>query len=236
MIVVCLEGCHGSGKSRLSEQFRSAGYEVLDEGFLDMPSFSLHPQCLVMESIWVSNWIQRLLQKQKDMGKAASRTIFFADRSPYSAIFYAKQNGHLLHPLIKAQLAELKVLADVHIFTVYLKVDRELLWSRIQQRLKEEPHRRNYDEHRREWMETTVAFYERLSKTWDFEIHNNEITLEELGKALLSQLASRVSGFQHYCKDVSDAPRLSSGPALEIVVGSGCGAVSSSASPKSAAT
>jgi hypothetical protein len=94
----------------------------LDEAFIDMPSFALHPQTLVMESIWVSQWIARLLQKQKEMGEAAERTLFFCDRSPYSAVFYAKRNGALLAPLIRSQLAELKAQAGITIYTVHLKV------------------------------------------------------------------------------------------------------------------
>ena len=47
MIVICLEGCHGCGKSSLCEKFQEAGYEVLDEAFLDMPEYALHPQSLL---------------------------------------------------------------------------------------------------------------------------------------------------------------------------------------------
>ena len=68
MIVICLEGCHGeeilnyclyllcflillcvgSGKTELCKHFQRAGFNVLDENFLDMPSFPfLHPQSLV---------------------------------------------------------------------------------------------------------------------------------------------------------------------------------------------
>lgn len=78
MIVVCLEGCHGtapypaqsgpgwplmapwacagSGKTELCTRFRDAGYMVLDEAFLDMPEYALHPQSLLMETTWVCTW------------------------------------------------------------------------------------------------------------------------------------------------------------------------------------
>jgi len=52
MIVLALEGCHGSGKTELSTLFAAKGYTVLDEGFLDMPSHLLHPQSIVMELAW----------------------------------------------------------------------------------------------------------------------------------------------------------------------------------------
>jgi tRNA A37 threonylcarbamoyladenosine biosynthesis protein TsaE len=32
MIVICLEGCHGSGKTSLCKEFGARGYNVLDEG------------------------------------------------------------------------------------------------------------------------------------------------------------------------------------------------------------
>ena len=95
---------------------------MLDEAFIGMPSFALHPQTLVMETIWVSEWIKRILQKQKDLGPSSKRTVFFCDRSPYSAVFYAQRSGHLLAPLITSQLQELKSQAGINIFTVYLKV------------------------------------------------------------------------------------------------------------------
>ncbi len=31
MLVICLEGCHGSGKSELLSEFSRRGYHVLDE-------------------------------------------------------------------------------------------------------------------------------------------------------------------------------------------------------------
>ena len=89
---------------------------MLDEAFVDMPEFSLHPQTLVMESIWVSKWIERCLQKQQEVKEASGhdQTIFFADRSPFSAVFYAKgPEGKLLEPLISAQLKQLHELAGI---------------------------------------------------------------------------------------------------------------------------
>jgi hypothetical protein len=168
------------------------GFPVLDEGFIDMPNFSLHPQTFTMESIWVSNWIQRVLQvpqtsrrasfritfesnpefvfilsrfalcfcsraQRQEEDKHKSNAIYFVDRSPLSAIFYAKKNGHLLEPTIREQFRELAGLADIHIYTVCIRVERELLWSRIQQRLAREPGRHMFNEGSRQWMEKTLS-------------------------------------------------------------------------------
>ena len=90
MIVICLEGCHGSGKSSLCGHFAAAGYSVLDEAFLDMPEYALHPQSLLMETTWVCAWFERILRRAaEDKKKDQPDEVFIADRSPFSAVFYA---------------------------------------------------------------------------------------------------------------------------------------------------
>lgn len=75
-----------------------------------------------METLWVTHWVQRLLEKQKALKNATGKnTVFFADRSPYSAVFYAKTGGQLLRPVIAAMIAELAN-NNIHIFTVHIKV------------------------------------------------------------------------------------------------------------------
>jgi len=196
MIVICLEGCHGSGKTRLCLEYQTAGFNVFDEAFMSMPCVNLHPQSFVMENIWVSHWIERLLLKQKELGEAEKNTIFFADRSPFSAIFYSKKNGNLLEPLILEQLKELRESAGIYIYTVYLRVQDDLLWDRIQSRLLLEPHRVQYNEDSREWMKATVDFYERMQHIWDFIFENHHSTIKDLTFSLLNYLLKRVSGFE----------------------------------------
>jgi predicted ATPase len=86
MIVIALEGTHGCGKTELLNKFASRGYCVLDEGFLDMPSSDMHPQTMVMELAWVSNWMQRIVQLM------SLNSVVITDRSPFSAVFYTRNN------------------------------------------------------------------------------------------------------------------------------------------------
>jgi hypothetical protein len=53
------------------------------------PDYTLHPQSLVMETLWVAKWFERLLKKQTELVAQAARkgkdtSIFIADRSPVS--------------------------------------------------------------------------------------------------------------------------------------------------------
>jgi hypothetical protein len=52
-------------------------------------------------------------------------------------------------------------------------VERELLWERIQERLKQEPYREKFNESSRAWMDKTVSFYEDSAALWDFTAENN---------------------------------------------------------------
>lgn len=181
----------GCGKTELCGLFREAGFGTLDEAFLDMPEYALHPQSLLMETSWVCAWFERVLKKASEGD--TKNEIYIADRSPFSAVFYASK-GHLLKEVIAAQLEEVRSHADIHIYTVYLQVEKERLWSRISERLLREPGRAKYNEDKREWMEKTLAFYDGFE--WDMAIPNNEITMAELMYNVVRTLSTRSPLFQ----------------------------------------
>jgi hypothetical protein len=161
-----------------------------------------------------------LQRQEEDKHKSdAKERIYFVDRSPLSATFYAKKNGQLLEPTIREQFRELAGLADIHIYTVCIRVERELLWNRIQHRLMREPNRHKFNEGSRQWMEKTLSvhalarslpclvltdvgacstthnqFYEGMR--WDFYIENNVQTIPELAHKLLHQLCGDVKNFK----------------------------------------
>mmetsp|Transcript_43048 Transcript_43048/g.111465 ORF Transcript_43048/g.111465 Transcript_43048/m.111465 type:complete len:188 (-) Transcript_43048:1736-2299(-) len=144
-----------------------------------MPQSSLHPQSLTCEMTWTSNWFQRLLkfhQEGRERERENDQQIYIADRSPYSAVFYA-HHGHLLGPVIDEQINELRKIG-IHIVTVHIKVQAELLWERIQSRLHLHPERRLYNEHKKEWMEEVQQWYNGYS--WDVTLDNDTDSLPDL--------------------------------------------------------
>ena len=193
MIVICLEGCHGCGKSSLCKQMSAAGYSILDEAFLDMPDYALHPQSLLMETTWVCAWFQRILRKAAEgRAKGENDQVFIADRSPFSAVFYAA-NGHLLEQVIREQMKEVQAASNIEIHTIYVQVDAEVLWGRIQARLQREPERVRYNEDKREWMAKTLDFYS--SFRWDMRVPNNHGSLIDVQRAVLEMVAARSKPF-----------------------------------------
>ena len=169
MIVLCLEGCHGAGKTELLRAFKAVGHRVLGEAFLDMPRTGLHPQSLVMETTWVCDWFRRVLSLVTRPEGAPQLVV--VDRSPFSAVLYGHK-GHLLESVIRAQIEEVEAAQDVRVVTVYLKVQQHLLWDRILTRLKAEPERERYNEGNVEWMNHVVSFYE--SRPWTLVVSNDE--------------------------------------------------------------
>jgi thymidylate kinase len=177
------------------------------------------------------------LQKQKEFKEknGHDQTIFFADRSPFSAVFYAKGPegkffiifvyfffhllfllGKLLEPLIQAQLKQLHALAGITIITVYVKVEPEVLWNRIQQRLVEEPYREKFNESSREWMDKTVNFYEDNDKLWDFTVENNS-SIDQLVDKVVARLSHHQPRFSSIaCKIAPEIARPHS-PSPEIL-------------------
>ena len=162
---------------------------------MDMPEYALHPQSLLMETTWVCAWFTRLLKKLSDIKSGSfsagitTEQVFIADRSPFSACFYSQRGGKLLDPVIREQIRELRAAVGIEVYTVYVKVDKTILWERIQDRLEVEPERKKYNEDKREWMEKTVDFYD--SQTWDVVVENNDITMPHLLKTILSNLSNR---------------------------------------------
>jgi len=196
------------------------GFTVMDEGFMSQPATLLHPQSLLMETLWVCAWFQRLMTHisglrergedttnkvrccaeaaaQRLAAVAASRTpphtptqlqIIIADRSPLSAVFYSRSEGKLLEPLIRQYTTEMREVADVHVHTVHLRTERELLWDRITARLEREPSRVSLGEDRREWMEKVLAFYD--SMAWDLTVPNNSDSVVELMTTVMTALTT----------------------------------------------
>lgn len=170
ILVICLEGSHGCGKSELISILKAEGYNTLDEGFLDMPHYTLHPQSFVMESIWAQRWIERLLDIQKKHSGDTQRIVYFADRSPFSVMFYAP-NGKILEPMLMEQRMEL-LGAGIEIITVHISVTADVLWDRITSRIYREPERINYNEGSHEHMRKAINFYAN-TPIWDYTIDNS---------------------------------------------------------------
>lgn len=171
MLVICIEGPHGCGKTKLVESFRAAGYPVLDEMFMELPAHfdGLEAQSMVREMAWVTHWFERVLRYRLEHPGVE---LVVSDRSPFSAVIYANM-GQQLKACIATQLLELEQHTPVRIKNVLLEVDPEVHWQRILSRLEQEPERARYNEACEEWMWTVRQRYDELKDVWDAVFDNN---------------------------------------------------------------
>ncbi|GMH48793.1 hypothetical protein TrRE_jg3117 [Triparma retinervis] len=207
MIVICLEGCHGCGKSTLSTLFSSSGYKTLDEAFMDMPTLrGMRNQTVLMESIWVGNWFQRLFELGESEG-GDEEEVYIADRSPFSAVCYAGEKGGLMEPVIRAQIEEVREASGIEVYSVHLKVEEETLWGRIQERLKREPGRCGLGEGSRGHMDKINGWYEGFD--WDLTVDN---TAPLVGTPLMISSPSTACMTEKYPTSISSPHLITPSP------------------------
>jgi len=168
-IVLCIEGCHGTGKTSICDWFTKFGVEKLDEGFMKDYPLNIHPQSFVMEHQWISNWFSRIMSKVS----YEKKNFYVIDRSPYTSVFYTKKgDGQIFKPLIDKLIEDVKERANIHIYTLCLIVEKDILWERITERLKIEPSRKKYGEDSKEWMEKIWEKYQDFE--WDLTFPNSK--------------------------------------------------------------
>ena len=156
-----------------------------------MPSTKIGPQSLLMETQWVCSWFLRLLNLCEDDEKE-NNEIYICDRSPFSAVCYAnrggKKSGHLLEEVIREHVREVKDAAGIEVYTVHVDVNKEVLWQRIQGRLKQFPERKLYNEHKRAHMDNITSFYDNFS--WDCVVDNSK---SDEGKSTAAGIMERMA-------------------------------------------
>ena len=170
-IILCLEGPAGTGKTTIFKNLGKKNYSLIKENFDKNKFTKIHPQSVIGESNWASNWFYLVEQHIISNNKT---NLFISDRSPLSSLFYVR-NDKVRNPLkfiIKESIKEFEKKYNVIIKTVYLKTKRKLLFKRVKERLKKEPNRKNYGEDDLKLMNQIYDYYESY-KEWNFTIENN---------------------------------------------------------------
>lgn len=68
-------------------------------------------------------------------------------------------------------MAEVEAATTIEIHTIHVKVEQEVLWKRISERLAAEPHRSKYNEGKKDWMMKTLDWYNNFA--WDLTVDNS---------------------------------------------------------------
>lgn len=161
IVVVCLEGSPGTGKTTLLRRFEEAGHRVLPELYLELLDESMNPQGVVAESSWVCRWVEAVQREAK-----CGTSLLITDRSPLSAAVFCLPGAEaVLAPWIKAVMGELR--ARVVMVHVTCKDETELA-RRIDERLEREPGRECLRETCWDFMRDVRAKY--AACEWDLQV------------------------------------------------------------------
>jgi len=164
MKVVALVGPSGSGKTTTLKYLKDYGYQIQEEGYLDVVPINISNKSVLSKWFWIRSWLHKIwIAKQNNI------SLIITDRIPLEAIPYAVEGSSLLDPLL-ITINELRQY-DIIVSSVYLRVPFEVCFNRSVDRIKREPIREQYGETELFYAKAIYDFYEKgIDQLWDFTI------------------------------------------------------------------
>jgi len=180
------EGVHGVGKTTTMKEF--AGEKILgksvicmDESFVPTMKTNFAPQGVYSETCWTTDWFKRLeyvckpYYNEKTNIYSGKSVVIVADRSPFSSIMYVDEvpRPSWMFGMIKDLISRFKE-KNIHIHTIHLTNDQDVIWEQIVKRLESEQWRKKLNEHKKDWFLEKYELYNKtFSSIWDTEIYGD---------------------------------------------------------------
>lgn len=180
MNIVSLIGPIGVGKTTTLKIISDLGYSTMKENYIACDVNDIDNRFLISKWYWIANWFKRVI----DLSRSSDAVIVFSDRSPLEAGLWTEQCSPLMEAL-KVSFCELKLL-NIQVRHVYLKCDRDILWSRVQERLQNEPHRMKYNENNLDFFNALVKAYDRYNSLWDHVVDTSCIKPDEVAMRIIN--------------------------------------------------
>ncbi len=188
--VISLVGMIGSGKTTLLNELIKDGYETLPEGYITKQGYSFDNRLILSQWKWIGNWFERVVTFFEENEK---KTYVFVDSSALVSGIWTSHCTPLFQPL-QISFDELRKLSFDFI-NIELYCDKEVLIRRIQERLKIEPIRRQYNETNIEFINDLYLQYQNHTYLWDYRLNSTNRTSKELKDELINFLKKRIDLF-----------------------------------------
>jgi len=183
MNVFALVGPSGCGKSSLVNQLKSQNMVTMSEDYIGSNTFNFSNRELLSKWNWINKWINGLFE-HKD-----STELLITDRSIIEIVPYAN-NGRLFIDVITETLKELERY-EIYVKSIYLHVDLDTCFNRMQSRLIHEPARLNYGEADYEFTKRVYDFYEENRfLLWDHCVNADDCGLDQLSEIIMNIIKS----------------------------------------------
>lgn len=118
--LVCLEGCHGIGKTTLIEKLAADGFNVIKEGFFDSGPINPKRMTSPLNEIEIMrNWYKRVIAKVIELEDEDDKLVFI-DRSPFACCAYMGAHEKPdIHPMINSTV------------NLYIAMARQFLYEMV---------------------------------------------------------------------------------------------------------
>jgi len=188
--VISLVGMIGSGKTTLLNELIKDGYETLPEEYIIKKGYSFDNRLILSQWKWIGNWFEKVVTFFEENEKS---TYVFVDSSALVSGIWTSHCNPLFEP-IQISFDELRKLSFDFI-NIELYCDKEVLIRRIQERLKTEPIRIQYNETNMEFINDLYFQYQNHKHLWDYRINSTNRTSRELKDELINFLKNRIELF-----------------------------------------
>ncbi len=185
--VIILTGMISTGKTTLLNELANEGYKTLSEGYAttDKPLFD--NRLILSQWKWIGEWFEKIMLF---FNQNKEQSYVFVDNSP---LFSAIKTPYCF-PLLESVQASMKELQDMsfHFIHIELYCDRKILQKRIQNRLKAEPFRLQYNENNEAFLDTLYSQFQQYTQLWDYHLNSANKTPQELKTELLNLLSATI--------------------------------------------
>lgn len=172
MKVLSLVGPSGVGKSSIWDRLGSRGYVHFKESYMDsnrgasgkLPE--IDNRLFASKLNYMANWLTQMREY-----RAEGVELVLSDRCPYDVpAFVTPENT--LFAYVDAFMRELPALGIEH-RTCYVRCDPKIVAQRVEDRLRVEAFRREYNESDSALLAKTIKYFERHASLWDFSVENS---------------------------------------------------------------
>lgn len=185
--VVSLVGMIGAGKTTLLDELVKDGYETLPEGYISNQGYFFDNRLILSQWRWIAEWFGKVATF---FDENKEKSYVFVDSCAIISGIWTSHCHSLLAP-IQESFNELKKMSFEFI-NVEIYCEKEILFKRIDNRLKIEPIRLQYNEDNKEFINELYEQYRKNTYLWDYQLDSTNKTPQELKIELLEFLQKKI--------------------------------------------
>ena len=171
--IVSFVGPSGSGKSSAIKEVVSE-YKVLPEKYMELNQHGLDNRLMLSKWAYINYWFDNVL-----LAKTSKIDLLLTDRCPLDTCAYVRNGSQELLQVLQLSIDELME-RDIFVKKILVTADFEILQTRIENRLKIDRRRVDYNEENIAHNRRAYDFFANNEYLWDRKIDTCDISKMEV--------------------------------------------------------